>query len=287
VKEIAQILSNLPIKSYQAIGHYYLAVSYNRCGNGDLEKAKGLLTFAADTAPLHYRAKAMLSLAAVSAHLKKPDAALYYFTETLKTSKDISTSLIAYHGIVVHKSREGYHKQALADLESILPVIKYAPAHIYFDLLNSYAVELGEVGRKDEARNIMRVVMASPLAVAYPMWRETAEDLKPSRRSMVTVGQIHSNVLAMPEREHGEQSPLQPKPARVVSFAKGKKKMDKKDKDEKIQKSIAEMNFKDLGFKLLELITTNQADEDQMRLIVTFAMSLFSEPVKPPDKPSA
>src|SRR5690349_15286041 len=78
LKEIGEILSNFPIKSYQAIGHYYLAVSYNNCGSGDLEKAKGLLTLVADTAPPRFRAKAMLSLAAVSAHLKKPDAALYY-----------------------------------------------------------------------------------------------------------------------------------------------------------------------------------------------------------------
>jgi hypothetical protein len=140
-------------------------------------------------------------LAAVSAHLKKPDAELYYFTETLKASKDIATSLIAYLGIAVHKSREGYHKQALADLESILPVIKYAPAHTYFDILNSYAVELGEAGRKYEARSIMRVVLASPLAVAYPMWRETAEDLRPARRSFVAISSPSSNVLSLPNSD--------------------------------------------------------------------------------------
>jgi hypothetical protein len=43
-----------------------------------------------------------------------------------------------------------------------------------------------------------------------------------------------------------------------------------------------------LGFKLLEIITTNQADEDEMRLLVTFAMTLFSEPSEPdPDKPAS
>jgi hypothetical protein len=40
VKEIGEILSNFPIKPYQAIGYYYLAVSYNRCGNGDLKKPR-------------------------------------------------------------------------------------------------------------------------------------------------------------------------------------------------------------------------------------------------------
>jgi hypothetical protein len=204
-------------------------------------------------------------------------------------SQNLSVAgLQAIRGISVLKSFAGDHAHAIKDLESILPVIKYAPAHIYFDLLNSYAVELGEVGRRDEARNIMRVVLASPFAHAYPEWRETAQELNPSRRSMVIVGSSHYNVLTMPEREPSAQPSLQSKPARVLSFAKGKKKMDKKDKDEKIQKSIDEMNFKDLGFKLLEIITTNQADEEQMRLIVIFAMTLFSEPSEPdPDKPAS
>src|SRR5205085_9125263 len=183
VKEIGQILSNFPIKSYQAIGYYYLAVSYNNCGSGDLEKAKELLTLAADTAPLYYRAKAMLSLAAVSAHLKKTDAELYYFTETLKASRDLATSLTAYRGIAVHKAREGHHKRALLDLENILPLACFAPPHVHCNYLNSLAVELGEAGRKDEARNIMRVVLASPFAFAYPEWRETAEELREANRS--------------------------------------------------------------------------------------------------------
>jgi tetratricopeptide (TPR) repeat protein len=285
LKEIGEILANFPIKPYQAIGHYYLGIFYNRCGNGDLEQAKRLLTFAADTAPPRFRAKAILSLAAVSAHLKKPDAALYYFTETLKSSKDISTSLIAYQGIVVHKSREGYHKQALTDLESILPVIKYAPAHTYFDILNSYAVELGEVGRKEEARNIMRHVLASPLATAYPMWRETAEDLRPPRRSMVTVGVVPYNVLAMPERELGEPPSRQPKPARVLDLAKWKNKMVKEKNDEP-DENIDAMDRKDLLVKLLELTTKEDIDEAKLRKIVKFAEATMTRE-KPPDKPAS
>jgi len=286
IKEIGQILSNFPIKSYQAIGYYYLAVSYNNCGSGDLEKAKELLMPVVDTAPLHYRAKAMLSLAAVSAHLKKPDAELYYFTEALKASKDIATSLIAYRGIAVYKAREGYHKQALSDLENILPLARYAPPHIYFNYLNSLAVELGEANRKQEARNVSRVILASSLAHAYPEWRETAEDLKQARRSMVTVGTINYNLLTMPEREHGEPISPQPKPVRVLSFAKGKKKMNKKNRDKQIEKSVAAMSMKEMGFKLLELITSNQADEYQMRTILIFVINLLSAPIKPPN-PSA
>jgi tetratricopeptide (TPR) repeat protein len=288
VKELGLMLSNFPIRDYQAIGTYYLAVAANSKGNGDQDEAKRLFELVVSTAPDAYKVKSIMSLGALSFHRRDFESALSYYYETIKAGRLSAASLHAIKAIGVIKAMEGSHPQAVKDLESILPVIKYAPAHICFDILNSYAVELGEVGRKDEAHNIMRVVLASPFARVYPEWRETAQELKSSRRSFVTVGAIHHNVLTMPAREHGEQIPLQPKPARVLSFAKGKKKMDKKDKDEKIQKSVDEMNFKDLGFKLLEIITTNQADEEQMRLIVIFAMTLFSEPNNPdPDKPAS
>ena len=288
VKEYGQLLANFPLKPYQAIGHYFLAVAANSKGNGDQNEAKRLFELVVDTAPDAYKAKSIMSLGALAFHRGDFDSAHNYLQQTLHSEKLSVAGLQAIRGISVLKSFAGDHAHAIRDLENILPVIKYAPAHIYFDLLNSYAVELGEVGRKDEARNIMRVVLVSPFVFAYPEWRETAQELNPSRRSMVTIGAIPYNVLSMPERQHGEPISLQPKPARVLSFAKGKKKMDKKDKDKETQKSIEEMSFKDLGFKLLEIITTNQADEDQMRLIVAFAMSLFAEPSKPdPDKPAS
>lgn len=48
-------------------------------------------------------------------------------------------------------------------MENDLPCIKYAPAHIYFDILNSYAVELGETGG-EEAPNISHIVLVAPFA---------------------------------------------------------------------------------------------------------------------------
>jgi tetratricopeptide (TPR) repeat protein len=285
VREYGQILSNLPVKSYQAIGYYYLAVSYNNCGSGDLDKARELFTLAAGTAPLRYRAKAMLSLAAVSAHLKDPDAELYYFTETLKASKDIATSLTACRGIAVHKAREGYHKQALADLEKILSLARFAPPLVYFNYLNSLAVELGEANRKDEARNVSRILLASPLIPVYPEWRETAEDLRPSRRSMVTVGAISYNVLALPERQPDEPPSRQPKPAQVLDLAKWKNKRVKEKNDEP-DENIDAMDRKDLLVKLLKLTTKEDIDEAKLRKIVKFAEATMTRK-KPPDKPAS
>src|SRR4051812_29534222 len=57
VREAGQILSNLPIKKYQAIGHYFLAVAANSVGNGDQDEAKKLFEIAVDTAPDAYKVK--------------------------------------------------------------------------------------------------------------------------------------------------------------------------------------------------------------------------------------
>jgi len=282
VRELAAILSNIPIREYQLIGQYYLM--WCKCRES-IYKAEALENLIGQTQT--YKTQVLSSRAGIEVYQGNLEAALYFYNEALKTSPAVPDYIYMKLGVAQVKGFEGFHQSALNDIENLIPIIRYAEPKPFFETLNSYATELGAVGRFYEARNIMRHVLASPFIQAYPEWQETAQELNPSRRSMVTIGAMPYNVLTMPEREPGEQPTVQPKPARVLSFAKGKKKMDKKDKDEKIQKSIAEMNFKDLGFKLLEIITTNQADEEQMRLIVTFAMSLFSEPVKPPDKPSA
>jgi tetratricopeptide (TPR) repeat protein len=288
VRELGMVLSHLPVKSYQGIGHYFLAVATHRVANGDRDIAKRLFELAANTAPDVYKSKAVASLGALSIRGRDLDSAFYYYREAIKISKLSAEGLHEIKAISVLKAMEGNHREAVKDLESILPMLNYTPAHVYFDVLNSYAVELGEVGRKDEARNIMRIVLASPFARVYPEWRETAEDLKPSRRSFVAVGSSPYNVLTMPEREHSEQIPLQPKPARVLNFARLKKKMDKKDKDKQTKKAVEDMTRQDLGFELIGLITENHASDEQLRQLVYFAMTLFSEPDEPdPDKPAS
>jgi len=279
VNEIAQILINLPLKEHQIIGQYYLGLCKYRKGIDSIDTFE----YVAERASTKYRIFAMHSLAAIGSRREDHDAELSWLVQSLK----IAPSIQSFRGIAILKAIEGSHEAAVTDFERYLPLTRYAEPLVYYDFLNSYAVELGEVGRKDEARNIMRVVLASPFAQAYPEWRETAHELKSSRRSFVAVGVPHSNVLVMPEREHDEQISLQPKPARVLNFLRLKKKMDKKNRDKQIEKSVAAMSMKEMGFKLLELITSNQADEYQMRTILIFVINLLSAPVKPPDKPSA
>src|SRR6185436_2156872 len=84
VREAGRILSNLPIKSYQAIGHYYLGVAANSKGNGDQDEAKRLFELALDKAPDAYKVRSILSLGALSFHKKDFDFALYLYKETIK-----------------------------------------------------------------------------------------------------------------------------------------------------------------------------------------------------------
>ena len=291
VKEIGQLLSNIPIKDYQAIGNYYLAVAFNRCGNGDIDKAKSMFELAADTAPPKYRAKAILSLAAVSAHKKNTDTELYYFLESLKASRDFGTSMTALRGIAVHKAREGYHKHALNDLERSLPMIKYAPAHIYFDYLNAIAVELGEEGRKEEARNISKLVLASPFAFAYPEWQQTAEDLKGISRSFVVIDpspRVPPNVLPMPafERDNAEPPPWAGQPAQVVSYEQWIKKMSKGKKKNGGKKPYDQMDEREMFYEIMNLYSSDETTDEQRRRIFDAVVGIMSEPDKPePDEP--
>jgi hypothetical protein len=207
--------------------------------------------------------------------------------ESAKASKDVSTTIRAHLGIAIYKSLEGFHQRALTDLENLYPLAHYSQPVVFFDYLNSLAVELGEVGRKDEARNVSRIVLASPFAPAYPEWRQTAEDLRPARRSFVAFSSHPSNVLTLPGREPSQLSSPQPEPAQVLDFAKLRKRIAKKRKKQDEEKSVYQMSLKDMGYRLLELVTDNRASEAQMRTLLLFALKLFYGCDEPPDKPSA
>ena len=63
----------------------------------------------------------------------------------------------------------------------------------YFAFLNSYALELSEGGRNEEARQVGSVVAASPFVSRYPEWQETLAEIesKRKRRSFIAVASGH------------------------------------------------------------------------------------------------
>jgi tetratricopeptide (TPR) repeat protein len=184
VRELSELLINYPIKEYRLIGHYYIVW----CDGREAKYNTDLLERIIEQTTA-YKTEAMSSLAAFEGYQGRIDASLYYYTEALKTSPSFSDYIVLIRSIAALKSVEGFHESALRDLENLLPIIKHAEPLVYYDFLNSYAIELGEAGRNDEARNVSSIVVASPFAPAYPEWQDTYADLnlKQKRRSSVTI----------------------------------------------------------------------------------------------------
>jgi hypothetical protein len=224
-EQAARLLINVPIPQYQLIGQYYLAWGEYVRG------ADVKITFEriAERAPLHYRARAMHALATLAAREKDSASELGWIMESMK----VSPSLEGLRGMAILKAREGFHSSSIKDLENCLPFARYADPLSCCDYLNSYAVELGEAGRLNEARNVTRLVLASPFAYAYPEWQETAEELKPANRSFVVPDPSPPHMgklLSMPVVEHAKPQRLN-RPARIINFLQWKKKMGKDDDD--------------------------------------------------------
>ena len=145
--------------------------------------------------------------------------------------------------------------------------------------MNSLAVELGEVGRRYEARNIIRHVLASPLALAYPEWQETAEELKGPNRSFVVIDPSPARMgklLSMPEPEHAE-SAIQDRPASVINLQVWVKKMGK-DKNGEIPELPKDMSVADMMIMVMNLMSKEgNATEEKMQKLLEYATKLFSK----------
>src|SRR5215475_10197392 len=104
VKEYGEVLSRLPVKDYQGIGHYFLGVATHRRAAGNEDATRRLLEQAVETAPDVYKLQAMLSLSALSFRKRDFDSTLYYFHETLKAKKLGIAGLQAIKGISILKA---------------------------------------------------------------------------------------------------------------------------------------------------------------------------------------
>lgn len=199
VKELVAILINIPIKEYQLIAQYYLVW----CKCRDLDYRTDALEKIIEQSQT-YKTKALFSRAAIEVYQGNLDHAAYFYNEALKTSPTISEYIDLSRSIAGLKSLEGYHQSALRDLENLVPLINRANPRLYYDFLNSYAVELGKVGRMDEAENVSRLTIASPFAPHYPEWHATYSEIRLTRkrRSTISISRL--------------QEQLEPEPIEVI-----------------------------------------------------------------------
>jgi hypothetical protein len=273
VRDLSNILIRIPIKEYQLIARYYLVWCEFKAGRYDVEALESIIEQSRT-----YKFQALLSRAAVEAYRGKPERALYFYTESLRASATVSERLGASMAIAVEKAKEGFHASALKDIEALLPLIRHAEPRLYFDLLNSYAVELGQAGRLCEARNICQVVLASPFAYAYPEWRETAEELRPASRSFTSVGHKNAGrarLLHLPQVERRSPPRLAPRPAQVVSLPEWKQKAALKDSTTIIDERYY---FTDI----IKRISAGDVTPDHFRRIHKAVVEILSGPEQQP-----
>lgn len=286
-EEVGSVLSNLPVREYQLIGQYYLGWCAFRRG----EATPAMFEEVVENSDA-YRAKALWSLAALESSRCNYDRELEYLIESGKYIKTPSALVEQRRGIAVIKAKEGHHRQSLKDLEDLIPLLSHAEPHIYFATLNSLAVEMGEAGRLEEARNICKVVLASPYAPAYREWWETAEELVGASRSFVA---MHSpvaanspvaidssqsaapNILFMPALERqGGAAPAELKqahrPARVFNLQRWKKKMVKdpngNEGNDKGEPCASEISDREMLLKIVELASTDDLPNEALSEMV-------------------
>ena len=207
VEELVNLVQASPLPDdYKRTAEFYKAVCAGR--KGETAKAVSLFEGAAENAPVQYRARALASLGTISLwNTADTGSAIKFFNEASyvahKHAGDLNTLVNTQRMIAVVKSMNGDHEAALADLESLFPMVRAAALrhpHTYYDYLNSLAVEMGETGRFEEALNASHIALSSPFGNSYFEWRETQADIlmkaRRSSRSVVAAGRINTPAQA-------------------------------------------------------------------------------------------
>jgi hypothetical protein len=304
VDQASQIILALPVSGeYKSAAHYYHGLYIKR--QGLISEARVLFERAAEHSPLRYRAKALQSLGAIFYEGGDYKSALPLCLEACRIATrtkelDPIITIHAQHLIAGLKSLDGDHRGSVAYIENLLPLV-YAvrssyPA-LYFNILNSLAVELGEVGRLEEAGNISNLVLASPYVIAYPEWRETGDDIERkgyrSPRSFVPLNHRLLNIknvvlyLSMPEpsdttnSEKYHRNPFQQ--GSITILQDWKRKMVKESNDKQNDKDdLKDATEKDLYLKLMELMAKRDLSTKQLRRVIDFVERISSEPDSDP-----
>ena len=184
---------------FDVVGDYYQSLFLHKTGQKHeayekLERVRQELTG-------HYADKAALMLSGIQEIDHDLDESLKLRFDLVK-SEHLSVVIESAIGIAAILGPRGEHDKAIEYLEGVLPLIpKLGDVPLAYDTYNSYATELAEVGRIEEASKVITPVILSPYTAFYPNWPETEKEIreKSSRKSMVTINR--SNVIAFPLRE--------------------------------------------------------------------------------------
>src|SRR6185503_8411362 len=177
--------------------------------SGQKELAREKLQKVLDEGQQVYKDKALLTLGAIEQSESNIDEALKLRFAASK-SEFLSVHVEATIGIASILGAQGEHDKAIEHLERVLPLIsKLGNVPLPFDVLNSYATELAEIGKLELASEVITPVIVSPFTSAYRNWLDTAREIreKSSRKTMLTINR--SNVIAFPIKEVQEPKAIE------------------------------------------------------------------------------
>ena len=101
--------------------------------------------------------------------------------------------------LAIIRSVEGDHAGSLQAFRSLWPVVRVAARQhpqLFAAYHNALAVELSELGHRDEARAAISVALASPIAHAYPEFQATAAEIAQAQPQRIAVV-----VIELPQEE--------------------------------------------------------------------------------------
>jgi tetratricopeptide (TPR) repeat protein len=187
VEQASRAMLALPIADQlEGIARYYQALCTWR--RGHIDSARQSLERVVEEAPPQYRARALQIIGLTYHECGEVDAALPFYLAAAGGAANgaLPTLIESQRLTAVVRSIHGDHKRALADLEGLFPLVRaiarYFPV-LYYEFLNSLAVELGEAARIPEAEAALAIALASPFASAYPEWSETRDEIAAKRLS--------------------------------------------------------------------------------------------------------
>jgi hypothetical protein len=216
VKEASELLLALPMRQAQSAALWYQAFLRKREGSL-AEATQDLNNLVADHHAMpRFRAQALHTLGVVARESHHFETARNLFYEAIRYIRRVSPhdTYIFPHSIILHsltRAEEGDSRQALKELLSIEGLIRVIRNPLLIATYsNNVAVELFELGRVNDAVLYSRVACQSPLAFAYPEWKETALEIEQQTAKRNTVA-----VVALP-KSNSQKRPAQPKYLLVV-----------------------------------------------------------------------
>ncbi|MGH9762878.1 MAG: hypothetical protein ACREAC_18805, partial [Blastocatellia bacterium] len=179
VNSLSRVILELPAnEKVRNAGLYYSAFSLK--SDRRFNDAERTVLQALENLEPSYVPRALLEVASLrfdAGDLREADG-LYDLAARMAAPSDPLTFYQSCRMRSVIRAIEGDHQGALNDFRSLWPLARtLASPGLEQGLLNSIALELGEIGRVEEATRIIDPLVSSPLAASFPEWHLTKADL--------------------------------------------------------------------------------------------------------------